>query len=86
MLMPAGHGPEVGTDRNWANAGCPRPARDGSWWSERLQEAGFLPPRASNHFIVIAYVHQPEHPLAKAAQDAKGWYLTDGDRDDETMG
>jgi GNAT superfamily N-acetyltransferase len=61
-------------------------AVDGSWWSDRLQESGFLPPRASNHLIVIAWVNDPEHPLAQAALDARGWYLTDGDRDDETVG
>jgi GNAT superfamily N-acetyltransferase len=61
-------------------------AVDGSWWCERLQEAGFLPPKASNHLIVIAWFNDPRHPIAKAALDARGWYLTDGDRDDETIG
>jgi len=61
-------------------------AVDGSWWSDRLQEAGFLPPRASHHMIVIAWMNEPGHPLAEAALDARGWYLTDGDRDDETVG
>ena len=61
-------------------------AIDGSWWSDRLQEAGFLPPRASHHFLVIAWVNDPDHPLGRAALDARGWYLTDGDRDDETVG
>jgi GNAT superfamily N-acetyltransferase len=61
-------------------------AVDGSWWCERLQEAGFLPPKASNHLIVIAWQNDPEHPIAKAALDARSWYLTDGDRDDETVG
>jgi GNAT superfamily N-acetyltransferase len=61
-------------------------AVDGSWWCERLQEAGFLPPKASHHLIVIAWQNDPAHPLAQAALDARGWYLTDGDRDDETVG
>jgi GNAT superfamily N-acetyltransferase len=61
-------------------------AVDGSWWCERLQEAGFLSPRASNHLIVIAWQNDPGHPIAQAALDARGWYLTDGDRDDETVG
>lgn len=61
-------------------------AIDGSWWSAKLRSANFLPPRTESHLDVIVYVHQPEHPLARAALDAKGWYLTDGDRDDETMG
>jgi len=61
-------------------------AVDGSWWCERLQEAGFLPPKANNHLIVIAWQNEPEHPVARAALDARAWYLTDGDRDDETVG
>jgi len=61
-------------------------AVDGSWWCERLQEAGFLPPKASNHLIVIAWQNDPAHPIAVAALDARAWYLTDGDRDDETVG
>ncbi len=61
-------------------------AVDGSWWCERLQEAGFLPPKASNHLIVIAWQNDPSHPIAKSLLDARGWYLTDGDRDDETVG
>jgi GNAT superfamily N-acetyltransferase len=61
-------------------------AVDGSWWSERLQEAGFLPPKASNHLVVIAWPNDPDHPIAQAVLDARGWYLTDGDRDDETVG
>ncbi len=61
-------------------------AIDGSWWSATLASAGFLPPRPENHLIVILYVHDAAHPVAKAARDAKRWYLTDGDRDDETMG
>jgi len=61
-------------------------AIDGSWWRGRLEEAGFLPPKPENHLSVIVCVHQPSHPLAQAALDASRWYLTDGDRDDETMG
>jgi hypothetical protein len=61
-------------------------AVDGSYWSRTLRAAGFLPPQADNHLIVIAYLHRPEHALARAALDASAWYLTDGDRDDETMG
>jgi len=61
-------------------------AVDGSWWRGRLEEAGFLPPKPENHLSVIVHVHDPAHPLAQAALDASRWYLTDGDRDDETMG
>lgn len=61
-------------------------AVDGSWWSKTLQEVGFQAPRKENHLTVILYTHDPEHPLAKAGRDPRGWYLTDGDRDDETMG
>jgi GNAT superfamily N-acetyltransferase len=61
-------------------------AVDGSWWSGVLARSGFLRPRPENHLIVIVNAHQPEHPLARAAADASRWYLTDGDRDDETMG
>ena len=61
-------------------------AVDGSWWSERLQEAGFQAPKPENHLIVILHPHDQKHPLVRAARDTSGWYLTDGDRDDETMG
>ena len=61
-------------------------AIDGSWWEERLHEAGFLDPKPENHLIVIAYPLDAEHPVARAATDASAWYATDGDRDDETMG
>jgi hypothetical protein len=61
-------------------------AIDGSWWSGQLVSAGFLPPRPENHLSVILHVHQPDHPLVSAARDIRGWYMTDGDRDDETMG
>lgn len=61
-------------------------AVDGSAWAAELLAAGFLRPRPENHLIVILHVHQPDHPLARAASDASRWYLTDGDRDDETVG
>jgi len=61
-------------------------AIDGSTWSETLVAAGFQPPKPDNHLIVILYVHDPEHPLVAAARTPSGWYFTDGDRDDETMG
>ena len=61
-------------------------AIDGSWWNARLFEAGFLRPKPDNHLIVIRHVHQADHPLVAASADAATWYLTDGDRDDETMG
>jgi GNAT superfamily N-acetyltransferase len=61
-------------------------AIDGSWWSAELARAGFVPPKPENHLTVIVHAHDRDHPLAKAARDASKWYLTDGDRDDETMG
>ena len=61
-------------------------ALDGSWWRERLIEAGFRPPKADNHLIVILHPHEADHPLVAAARSTSGWYFTDGDRDDETMG
>ncbi|MDP6540400.1 MAG: GNAT family N-acetyltransferase [Planctomycetota bacterium] len=61
-------------------------AVEGSSWERRLVDAGFQPPRPQNHLIVIAMVHLPDHPLARAVRSTEGWYLTDGDRDDETMG
>jgi hypothetical protein len=61
-------------------------AIDGSWWSTRLAGAGFVPPKPENHLTVIVHAHDRDHPLAQAARDASTWYLTDGDRDDETMG
>jgi hypothetical protein len=61
-------------------------AIDGSWWSGNLLRAGFVPPKPDNHLNVIVHVLRPDHPLAAAARDARKWYLTDGDRDDETMG
>jgi hypothetical protein len=35
---------------------------------------------------VILYTHDPQHPVAQLAQDARLWWFTDADRDDETMG
>lgn len=61
-------------------------AIDGSWWAGVLHDAGFAPARKDAELAVIAYVHDAEHPLARAALDASAWYLTDGDRDDETVG
>jgi hypothetical protein len=61
-------------------------AIDGSWWSTRLEENGFVPPRDENHLSVILHPLAPGHPLAAAAAKASDWYFTDGDRDDETVG
>lgn len=61
-------------------------AIDGSWWKGRLEEAGFLPPKAENHLKVILWTNDAGHALSTSARDAARWYLTDGDRDDETMG
>lgn len=61
-------------------------AIDDGWWSGVLQRSGFLPPKPDNHLIVIRHLHRPDHPLAAASANASSWYLTDGDRDDETMG
>lgn len=61
-------------------------AIDGSWWSMRLKGSGFLPPKPAHHLTVIVNVLDPAHPLSRAALDPTSWYLTDGDRDDETMG
>lgn len=61
-------------------------AVDGSWWNEILRSVGFQPPQKSHYLSVILYTHDASHPLARAARDPSRWYLTDGDRDDETMG
>ncbi|MBL8862867.1 MAG: GNAT family N-acetyltransferase [Planctomycetes bacterium] len=61
-------------------------AIDGSWWSARLAASGFRAPKPADHLTVIVHVHDPGHPLAAAAREPSRWYLTDGDRDDETMG
>jgi len=61
-------------------------AIDGSWWRDVLVGQGFVAPRRANHLTIILHVHDGAHPLAAAARDPRGWYFTDGDRDDETMG
>ncbi|MCC6407278.1 MAG: GNAT family N-acetyltransferase [Planctomycetes bacterium] len=61
-------------------------AIDGSWWQRVLVDVGFRAPKPENHLTVILHPHQTDHPLVKAARDVRGWYFTDGDRDDETMG
>lgn len=61
-------------------------AIDGSFWQRELVRAGFVAPKPENHLIVIVHPHDRSHALARAASDASRWYLTDGDRDDETMG
>jgi GNAT superfamily N-acetyltransferase len=61
-------------------------AIDGSPWAAQLEGFGFLRPKAENHLIVIRYVHERSHPLVAASAQAARWFLTDGDRDDETMG
>ncbi|MEM7515606.1 MAG: GNAT family N-acetyltransferase [Planctomycetota bacterium] len=61
-------------------------AVDHSPWQRDLERAGFVPPKPENHLIVILYTHQADHPVAVAARDASAWFLTDGDRDDETVG
>lgn len=61
-------------------------AIDGSWWEKELTGFGFLPPKDENHLIVISYIHRDTEPVARAMLDARSWYLTDGDRDDATMG
>jgi GNAT superfamily N-acetyltransferase len=61
-------------------------AIDGSAWQKRLRMAGFRPPKAENHLLVIRWVIQADHPLVAGAPRASDWHLTDGDRDDETVG
>jgi GNAT superfamily N-acetyltransferase len=61
-------------------------ALDGSWWRGTLLDAGFLAPKPENHLIVILHPNDETHPLVAAARDTAGWYFTDGDRDDATMG
>lgn len=58
----------------------------GSDWERELAHAGFSTARRGRELSVILYTHQPDHPVARAGLDASRWYLTDGDRDDETMG
>lgn len=61
-----------------------------SFWEEQLILAGFSTPssalRRGRELSVILFAHDPAHPLSRAWLDASRWYLTDGDRDDETMG
>ena len=52
----------------------------------RLAGRPEIAPRRGGEMRVILCVHDPAHPLAKAARDPSRWYFTDGDRDDETMG
>ncbi len=56
-----------------------------SHWQEQLVAAGFQPPKAEDEKWVIAYVHQSDHALAQIAMDAKLWFFTDADRDDELV-
>jgi hypothetical protein len=51
-----------------------------------LAANGFQAPKSTNYLTVILHAHDAEHPLTRAARDLSGWYFTDGDRDDETMG
>lgn len=59
---------------------------DGSWWQQHLVAAGFLDAKPENHLYVYFYALVDGHGVVDAAADASTWYLTDGDRDDETMG
>ena len=65
---------------------CQANAIDGSHWQLLLSRCGFLPPKKGNHLIVILHTHDPDHPLLQCASKVSEWYLTDGDRDDETVG
>lgn len=58
----------------------------GSAWEAILSRHGFVAPRRAPRMGVILHVHDPAHPLSAVAADPRGWYFTDGDRDDETMG
>jgi len=71
---------EAGTSVVQANA------IDDSYWARVLKRAGFVEPKPDNHLIVILFANDSKHPLVRAAHDASKWYLTDGDRDDETVG
>ena len=61
-------------------------AIEGSWWEGRLQAFGFQAPKAEDRKIVIAYVHDEDHPLGRTVLEPHTWYFTDGDRDDELVG
>ena len=58
--------------------------RDSAWEGFLAQHA-FQPPKPQDEKWVIAYVHQPDHPLAQAALDPTQWFFTDADRDDELV-
>lgn len=57
----------------------------GSAWESFLVGHAFQAPKPQDEKWVIAYVHQPDHPLAQAALDPTGWFFTDADRDDELV-
>jgi len=57
----------------------------GSWWEKTLRGAGFRPPKADDDRPLIAWIIDPDHPLAQAALDPGRWYFTDADRDDELV-
>ncbi len=60
-------------------------AIEGSAWESELARAGFRRGKPEDARIVIAYVHRPDHPLARAALQPSRWFFTDADRDDETV-
>ena len=60
-------------------------AVEDSWWQRCLKGAGFRAPKREDFKVVIAYVHQPDHPLGRAVLEPSTWYFTDADRDDETV-
>ena len=60
-------------------------AIEGSSWQTQLEHAGFLAGKAADYKAVIAYVHDPEHPLGMVATKPESWFFTDGDRDDELV-
>ena len=72
--------------RAWGACALRANAIDEGPWGRWLQQWGFTPPRAHDHLNVILYTHDPQHPVAQLAQDARLWWFTDADRDDETMG
>ena len=60
-------------------------AIEGSDWERQLAGAGFRRGKTEDSKIVIAYVHQPDHALGRAALQPSRWFFTDADRDDETV-
>jgi hypothetical protein len=60
-------------------------AIEGSDWQAQLTRAGFRAPKREDEKWVIAYLHQSDHPAAQWALDAKRWFFTDADRDDELV-